>query len=233
MGILLTMKKVMIATPAYEGKVHAQYATSLVDTAGHLAQNGYQPDIRIACGGSLLVHDRNRILTEFMDSDAEYLLCVDSDLGWHPAAVLRLLQADKEFSGGCYPARDGKGFHFRPVLNENKSIAIDEETKLLKMEYIPAGFMLLKRDAVEKMQRHFSHTYYKPKDPRNPDNGGYMLFDLEVHEGEFWGEDYVFCRRAREAGVDIWIDPVIEFDHAGIRGRLIDVLTTNPEEAAK
>jgi hypothetical protein len=60
-----------------------------------------------------------------------------------------------------------------------------------------------------------------------------MLFALEVYEGEFWGEDYVFCRRAAEAGVDIWVDPMIEFNHAGIEGRLFDALTTNPEEAAK
>lgn len=198
-----------------------------------LAVNGYKPDIRLACGGSLLVHDRNRILTEFMDSDADYLLCLDSDLGWNPAAVLRLLKADKEFSGGCYPARVGGGFHFRPIFNDNGSIVQDKETGLLKMGYIPAGFMLLKRSAIEKMQRHFSHTYYKPKDSRNPDKGGYMLFALEVYEGEFWGEDYVFCRRAGEAGVDIWVDPMIEFNHAGIQGRLIDALTTNPEEAAK
>jgi hypothetical protein len=227
------MKKVMIATPAYEGKVHAHYATSLVDTALVLAQNGYASDIRLACGGSLLVHDRNRILMAFMDSDSDYLLCLDSDLGWPPQAVLRLLQADKEMSGGCYPARVGGGFHFRPVFNENGSIAMDKETGLLKMAYIPAGFMMLKRSAIEKMQQHFAHTYYKPKDPRNKDTGGYMLFALEVYEGEFWGEDYVFCRRAAEAGVDIWVDPMIEFNHAGIEGRLFDALTTNPEEAAK
>lgn len=223
----------MIATPAYEGKVHAHYATALVDTAAFLGANGFKADIRIACGGSLLVHDRNTILNVFMESDAEYLLCVDSDLGWQPEAVLRLIQADKEFSGGCYPARIGGGFHFRPAFNPDKSIVLDKENGLLKMEYIPAGFMLLKRSAVEKMQRHFSHLYYEPKDPRNPHKPGYMLFDLEVYKGEFWGEDYVFCRRAGEAGVDIWIDPAFHFNHAGIEGRLIDSLTTNPEEAAK
>jgi hypothetical protein len=232
-GRSLNMKKVMIATPAYDGKVHAHYATSLVDTVMGLVQNGYQPNIQLAVGGSLLVHDRNRILMKFMQSDCEFLLCLDSDLGWNPHAVVRLLEIGKEMSGGCYPARDGKGFHFRPILNEDKSIAIEKETGLLKMENIPAGFMLLRRSAVEKMQQHFAHTYYKPKSDLMAHDDGYMLFALEVHDGEFWGEDYVFCRRAIQAGLDIWVDPTIEFNHAGVQGRLIDVLTTNPEEAAK
>ena len=227
------MQKVMIATPAYDGKVFAQYATSLIDTVMVLAQNGYACNIQLAVGGSLLVHDRNRILMKFMQSDCEFLLCLDSDLGWNPQAVVRLLNIGKEMSGGCYPARDGKGFHFRPVFNEDKSIVVEKETGLLKMESIPAGFMLLRRSAIEKMQQNFAHTYYKPKSKENANDDGYMLFALEVYEGEFWGEDYVFCRRATQSGIDIWVDPTIEFNHAGISGRLIDVLTTKFEEAAK
>ena len=50
-----------------------------------------------------------------------------------------------------------------------------------------------------------------------------------TREGEFWGEDYVFCRRARQAGFKIWIDPSIKLDHAGIVGAFIECLTDNPQ----
>ncbi len=97
------------------------------------------------------------------------------------------------------------------------------------MNYIPAGFLLLKRCVLEKMIIVHSDTYYKPKDESMPD--GYCLFNTEVRGQEFWGEDYVFCRKAREAGFDIWVDPLIEFDHAGVRGKLLQVLTNDKEKA--
>jgi hypothetical protein len=59
----------------------------------------------------------------------------------------------------------------------------------------------------------------------------YCFFDTEVYDGEFWGEDYVFCRRVREAGFDIYVDPLIEFDHAGTVGSLIEILTTDKDKA--
>lgn len=226
------MKKIFISTPAYDGKVHVQYAIALVDTCRLLEANGYEPIIRIPTCGSLLVADRNRIIQAFWESGAEYLLCLDSDLGWDPQAVLRLLEANKEFSGGVYPARHGRGFTFRPQTDAVGRIGMCAETKLLLMEYIPAGFMLLQRSAIQKMREHFPELYYCPKESTNiPYDSAYCLFDTQVYDGEFWGEDYVFCRRAREAGLEIWVDPLIQFDHAGVRGALIEVLTDKPPEA--
>lgn len=223
-------KKVFISTPAYESKVWVQYTLALLDTCKLLEISGYECIIRIPTGSSLLISDRNRIVQMFWELEADYLLCVDGDLGWDPLAVLRLLNADKDFSGGVYPSRDNKGFTFRPVTEPNGRIEMCPETRLLKMEYIPAGFMLLKRVVIEKMKEKFAHTWYSPKDPRNTKESAHCLFDVEVYDGEFWGEDYVFCRRAREAGFDIWVDPTIEFDHAGIQGHLLQVLTDKPQE---
>lgn len=224
-------KKLFIGTPAYDGKVHVQYAMSLLDTDKLLSAAGYEVTIRLPVGGSLLVANRNRLLQMFWESDAEYMLAVDSDLGWDPRVVLRLIDMGKEFSAGVYPSRDNLGFTFRPCLEPDQRIAMCEETKLLKMEYIPAGFMLIHRSAVAKMREKFPELYYQSRDPKDMSDHGYCFFDTEVREEQFWGEDYVFCRRAREAGVDIWVDPTIEFDHAGIKGALIQVLTTDPREA--
>jgi len=224
------MKKVFISTPAYDGKVHVQYATSLVDTVTLLLQNGYMPEINILSGGSLLIADRNKILEAFWKSDCEYLLCIDSDLGWDARAVHSLLVMDKEFSGGVYPSRMQDGFVFRPCVNEDGSLVLCPTTKLIKVEYIPAGFMLLKRSALQKIRDKFPELKFAPKDPRNTSGSGYCLFNTEVYEGEFWGEDYVFCRRAREAGVDIWVNPMFPFDHAGKKGALISMLSEKPPQ---
>lgn len=230
-GKFRDMKKVFIGTPAYEGKVHVQYLTSMVDLCKLLELRGYTPVLRVLAGGSLLVADRNRILQMFWETEADYAVLIDSDLGFDPAAVIRLIDADKELSGGVYPSRDGASFNFRPILEESGKIVMCPDTLLLKMSYIPAGFMVMKRSALEKMRNCFPELYYSPKYRDNETKSAFCLFNTEVFEGEFWGEDYVFCRRVREAEIDIWVDPLIPFNHAGVMGSLISALTIDPEKA--
>ena len=111
------------------------------------------------------------------------MLCIDADLGYPAQAVLAMLDADKEFICGVYPARgtQGKEFTFRPALNDDDTIVA--ENHLLKMEYIPAGFMLLKRSVIEKMRNHFPELYYCPKYDKEKKQAAYCFFDTEVFDG--------------------------------------------------
>lgn len=220
----------MIATPAYEGKLTIPYTLSFARTIQTLHMNDIQVTPLITSSGSLLVAERNRIIDAFWNSECTHLLCIDSDLGWPEQAVLAMLEVDKEFVAGVYPARGEPDiFLFRPALNENNSVICDKH--LLKVEYIPSGFILLSRSLIEKMRNKFPELYFESKNKESINaNSGYCFFDTEVWEGEFWGEDYVFCRRAREAGAEIWVDPLIQFDHAGTVGMLIQILSQSPDE---
>lgn len=223
------MTKIFFATPAFDGRVHVQYAIALAETSILLASHSIGIQLNINCSGSLLVAERNRLNKAFLASDCTHLLCIDSDLGWPPQAVKAMIDHDVDFVAGLYPARGETTFLFRPVLNEDTSL-VKNEKNLLKMNYIPAGFMLIKRHVIERMNSHFAHLYFEPKNDKLKHENGYCLFNTEVIDGEFWGEDYVFCRRVREAGFDIWVDPLIEFDHAGSRGAFIQALSEIPSK---
>ena len=216
--------KILIATPAYDGKVNAQYAIALSETCAMLNANGIQVDLFIPTTGSLLCAERNRIMKKFLESDCTHILCIDSDLGWPPIAVLEMIKHNVDFVAGVYPARKVKTFLFRPIVNENGSIATNG-VNLVKMEAIPAGFMLIKRNVIEKLIELNPQLYFRPKDPKAPD--GHALFNTELIDGEFWGEDFVFCRHVIKAGFDIWADPAIQFDHDGNIGMLAEILTSD------
>lgn len=224
------MTKVFLATPAFSGKVNVSYAIALAETFALLASKRIETQICIHSSGSLLVAERNRLNKAFLASDCTHMLCIDADLAWPAQAVPALLEYDVDFVGGCYPARGENIFLFRPVYLENGAIETDGKT-LVKMNYIPAGFMLIKRHVIEKLHEVFSNQYFKPKDPSQEDQDGYCIFNTEVKDGEFWGEDFVFCRRIRECGFDIWVDPQIEFDHNGVRGQMANCLTNDPNKA--
>lgn len=224
-------KSIFIATPAFSGQVTIPYALSLSETIFSLRMHNYEVQTRLTASGSLLVAERNRLVQAFWDSKCDYMFCIDADLGWPAQAVLAMLDQGKEFICGVYPARgtQGKEFTFRPAKKDDGTIIQDKH--LLQMEYIPAGFMIIHRNAIAKMRDKFPELYYCPKNPINNPEPAYCFFDTQVWDGEFWGEDYVFCRRAREAGVEIWCDPLIEFDHAGDRGMLLNVLRRKEDTA--
>jgi len=225
--------KVFIATPAFDGRVHVQYAVALAETHTLLASHRIDIQVNINSSGSLLVAERNRLNKAFLASDCTHMLCIDSDLGWPAGAVKAMLDHDVDFVAGLYPARGEKNvFMFRPVYKEDKSIEKTEKN-LLKMNYIPAGFMLIKRHVIERTTAHFSHLYFEPKHKDFKHENGYCLYNTEIVDGEFWGEDYVFSRRVREAGFEILVDPLIEFDHAGTRGALIHALSDIPPDKQK
>jgi hypothetical protein len=226
------MKKLMIATPAYSGKVDVQYTVSLVQTVMLLAQKEIEVRLNTVTSGTLLAFERNNLLQQFYESECTHLLCIDSDLGWPAEAVVAMLDEDREIVGGVYPARntEPKQFTFRPYYNSNGSIHNDKH--LLKMQQIPAGFMMISREALTKMRNYYPELYYSPQDARGPKITGYALFNTEMVNGDFMGEDFVFCMRAIKAGVEIWCDPQINFNHAGTIGCVMECFTQNPEEAA-
>jgi len=223
------MVKIFIATPAFEGKVHVPFAISLAETTLMLSMHQIGVQFQIVTSGSLLEAERNRLVDAFLKSDCTHMLCLDSDLGWPPQAVLALLQKNEDFIAGVYPNRIDKSFTFRPKTEEDGKIVTNPEKGLLEMEYIPAGFMLIKRCVFERIIEKFPDLTFTPKAKDVPP--GFAFFLCEIWEGEFWGEDYTFCRRARESGTRIWIDPMIQFNHAGNIGCITSVLMDKKPES--
>lgn len=217
------MTKIFIATPAYEGKVAVTYASALADTRLYLALNGIESMVRMYVAGALLVTARNELVKAFLETDATHMLCIDADIAWLPESVKKLIDCNEDFVGALYPARGKRSYVFRGVYGNEKQMTYSDK-HLLEMECIPAGFMLLKRCVLEKMIAHFPELYYEPLVPTQSDQKGYALFSTELWDGKFWGEDFVFCHRARQAGFKIWIDPKIALDHAGVVGAFIESL---------
>ena len=219
-----------IATPIMNDNVRFNYALALTETTAMLRGMGMQVTIDILAGGSLLVKTRNQLVKRFMESDATHMLCIDSDLAWPAEAILAMLRQDKDAICGVYPIRHvqesgNNRFIFRPEYDPKGGIA--HEGHLLKLESAPAGFLLLKRETIQKMMDFHPDCYCKPKFKEIEHEDCFYFFNTEIYDNEFWGEDYVFCRRLKEAGLELWADPLIMFDHAGVVGQMTEVLITD------
>lgn len=216
----MTKPKVFIATPTYDSRVHVQYMLGVTHTIMDLKSKGVDVYLVPNLASTLLILGRNTLIEAFMKTDATHLMFIDSDLGFNGDSVSTLMSYDKDIVCGVYPSRKATTFIYRPTASEDGSFVSDKtHPHLIQADMIPAGFMCVKRDVIVKMRERFKHLAYAPKEEGMGDTGT-LLFNTEVVDGEFWSEDYVFSLRAREVGAEIWMDPKIQFDHAGVRGSL-------------
>lgn len=213
-------RHVFIATPTYDGKVHTEYCVSIAESIMHLTANGVDVNFVPNLSSTLLVLARNLLVETFIETTATHLMFIDSDLGFDPASILNLLNVDKDIVCGVYPSRKQPVFVYNPQKTDKGDFVRDEKHKhLLRADFIPSGFMLIKREAIVKMLEAYKYLKYEPNEQGIGDKGT-LLFNTEVINGRFYSEDYVFCKRATDIGLEIWIDPRINFNHDGSIGAL-------------
>lgn len=164
---------------------------------------------------------RNEIVDEFLKTkDYEYLFFIDSDAMWHPKAIERLIGHDLAVVTGCiytrklppwptmgdYEGLNRKGIHTynkqrvteqllkyaqaKGLDTKSSNIQCLEEPELVEIDGTGMHFCAVRRDVLEAIEPPW----------------------FEVNEVGA-GEDYYFCRRAKEAGFRIWCDLSVQTGH--------------------
>lgn len=204
--------KVMLCTPVMD-KFTVEYVTSLLKTVQTMLQYGIILTPLFNVGDSLIMRSRNKLVSYFMDSDNDYLMFIDSDIGWEPEAILRLLAFDKDFSGVMY--RNRHQHYSRFTTNIKFPVNQCQDTGLVEAKHIATGFMLLKRSVIEKLFKAHPELKLTDDNENDADQHYYRLFDTEQRGNVMWGEDFTFCNRWVETGGSIWIDPKPSLKHVG------------------
>jgi hypothetical protein len=228
---------IVVGTPCFGGVVTQDYAMSLLNLQAASANMGFDTAVIMLGNDALITRGRSAIVAKFLDSNATHLLFVDADIRFEPQHVKRLLDADKDFVAGLYPA---KVIDWQQVLDRagKTSETLDQAGLAyvgdvctgadLKSEngfstgvYAGTGFQLIKRGVFERMQKAYPETKYKalhafPR-PSQPSDNLYALFDcmIDPATGVYLSEDYAFCRRWRAIGGEIWLDLTSKLTHTG------------------
>ena len=89
---------------------------------------------------------------------------------------------------------------------------------LMEVRHLATGFMMIKRDVIEKLMEAFPSTKYV--DDVNFLEGkendfAYALFDCGVELGHYFSEDWMFCSRWTKLGGKIHADVSINLTHTG------------------
>lgn len=215
------MRKAFISMLAYDEKICAVTVASLMNEVLVAAESGIvlSTDIQMRC--SDLPFGRAMCLSRFLASGAEDWVCIDNDVGWDSGGLTRLLTHDVEFVMGVYPKRQSPADF---VVNFPPGGMKIETNGLARITAGPAGFMRLKRSAVEKMIQGYRELIYRNED--SPTMGKlWGVFEKVVENGERVSEDISFVHRWVKLGEPAWVDPSIKLYHAGMNiweGTLLD-----------
>lgn len=188
--------KVTIGIPVYGG-FQPQTVQSLLDLVAH---GGYDFHFVVAENGYTIAENRNYIAIQALNNKSEYLLMVDADMTFKADLLDKMVSNGKDICGVAYHPRCESDR--LKALDETHWINLDKSSdpkykQVFECHATGTGIILIKCDIFYKIPRPW--------------------FQFEWHEtGQCKeGEDWFFCKQAKEAGYKIWADPNVYVGHLG------------------
>lgn len=227
----------MIATPMYGGMCTGHYVQGLLMTMQKMREVGVNVAWCQIMNESLITRARNELARVFLESDHDYLMFIDADIGFDGEAIAQLMLADKDIVCGIYPkkevnwasveraAQSGKqgladyagAFVFNMVGHDD---AHSDESGCIEVRHGGTGFMLIKRGVFEHLAPHV--PTYRVSSFQDPETGEYQkpltheFFATSIDAGgALLSEDYHFCELWRQHGGKIHVHPFIRLEHVG------------------
>ena len=202
---------------------------------------------------SLVTQGRNLCVAEMLNHEDGYthLLFIDSDIDFNFQTIETMLKANKDVIACPYPMKSldwdkifqekdkaqnkdqlkRPGYTF-PIKLEDQN-HIESKLGIVEATHAPTGCMLIKREVLEKMIKHypeleiFQPTNINGKEVKKPNF--YNFFDT-IHDTEtkrYFGEDFGFCQRWGDMGGKVYLYIMDYITHVGEHqfcGRFFDNL---------
>lgn len=207
---------IMVATPTHSGSVAHECAQTMHVASIYCLMQGIVLEWQFAAAFSLVQCGRNWLLAEFLSRpEFTHLLWLDDDLGFEPNAIVKLLDSGKDAVGGVYLTK-----HPDPAkrIFPYESTG-PEEGYLQPASKLPGGFLLVSREACEKVAA-MCQSFMLEHDGSVRDTP--HVFDIAFtpdadNPGKFrlLGEDFLFTQRLLEAGYQPYARTDITFSHIG------------------
>lgn len=214
-----------ITTP-YDACLEALKASQpLLDGAG------YSTGLVMEVGNPYISAARATMLRKALDDRADIVVFIDHDLSWAPADLLALVEAPGDVVAGTYRFKKAEEEYMGAWLRNDAGRPIGRmhgERAMIRADRIPAGFLKITKDAVDRFMGAYPELVYGPRYSPSVD-----LFNHGAIEGVWYGEDYAFAKRWTERCGDIWVLTELRLTHhaadgASYPGDLHDFLQRQP-----
>lgn len=202
------MRRVMIATPAYDGRVDVYFADSLARTIKMSANHDVDICPVYMPHDALIQRSRNDLVKIAVEAGFDDMIWIDSDQQWEPEWIFTLLNHPVDVVGGTVIKKsDTEQYNIRSV---KMPILKDDKTGLLIVDGIGTGFMRFSRKAITALWST-SQVYL------NHGREGRMVFDVQIVDGQLVSEDNVVCNKLKQLGFNLHVDQTMTCSHVGTK----------------
>lgn len=153
---------------------------------------------------------RAKMLRKALDAQADVIVFLDYDLSWDAGDLLKLIEAPGEVAAGFYRYKKDEEEYMGVVYTDAQGHPRVREDGCIEAERIPAGFMKITKEGVNRFMTTYPELCFGPKYNLSVD-----LFNHGAHDGIWYGEDYAFSRRWVGAFGPIPIIPDLNLTHHG------------------
>lgn len=199
-------RKVLIATPSYDGRLDVWYTNSLLGTVRLVEGCGIAVHPVFMSYDALIQRARNDLIAIAVDGGYDDMLFIDADLEWEPSWALELLFRDEDVVGGTYRKKTDTA---EVYVGKATSLAVCDNG-LIQVDGLGTGFVKLSRKA-------FMALWDSSPEYRNEGRVRRMVCDVAVIDGELYSEDTVMFRKLNELGFECWLDPKMTCTHVGTK----------------
>jgi len=196
--------RVAICIPA-RGQMEVTTAFDLTMMAAYMAGKK-NIDLNVYTSqGTLIFDQRNSLVRTAVAEKCDYILFIDADMRFPKTTLERLLAHKKDIIGVNATTRmmPPKPTARNIQINEDGSVdwlevLSNKEKGIGKVDAIGCGVMLIKTSCLKNIPQP------------------YFYFE-QLLKGKLLGEDIYFCIKAKDAGIDTWVDHDLsmEIGHVG------------------
>lgn len=151
---------------------------------------------------------RATMLRKALDAKADVIVFIDHDLSWDAQDLLTLIETPGDVVAGTYRFKKPEEEYMGQMLSNNDGTPIVRADGCISAFCIPAGFLKITKEAVNKFMSAYPELMYGDKF-----NPCIDLFNHGAHKGTWYGEDYAFSRNWLDAGGKIWVVPDLNLNH--------------------
>lgn len=218
-----------VATPAYDGKVHSEYALSMAQAFQAATLHGINATAAVMSNGAFIDLSRNEFVRRFLETDCTHLFFIDSDLEFEPRAFVSLLLSGLPVCAGAYRRRqEPEDYPVKWTVHpEVGGLWVDNG--FVMCDRVATGFLCIERSVVEQMAKEAPVIRIgdQPPVPR-------LFYTYITENSSFMGEDYAWCDdyvKRYQRPIPVW--PDFDFKHAGYKCNWHKFLEKQIEEHEK
>lgn len=193
----------------YGGMCTSGYFQSALNAKEILTECRFKHDFLITTNESLIQRARNTSVATFLKTDYERLLFIDADIEFDVDDIQKLWNLDVDVAVAAYSMK-------RPdcplsAWENGKLVEIEDRTEPFEVDYAGTGFMMIKRKVFKDLQKAHPELDHE----EGTVGKCHAWFDCPIWDGIQMSEDYNFCRKWRNLGGKVILDPTIRLGHWG------------------